>query len=123
MKLFDVGALVALAGLIFRGNGAEVDVETCVDLETAVEVTLSEDTTATIITAAPFEGEDCGNGTFKTLEVKTNKLTIVHSDDGDIAQFWDIRFVVTDGGKLVMSSDAEFEFTTEDENDLVSAMI
>lgn len=116
---------VALAGVAVprRVNGAEVMVDDCSDLERAVEATLTEDTIANITTSLSFfSGEDCGNGTFKTFEVKTNQLTIL-ALEADYAQFSDIRFVVTDGGKLVFTHDSvRVSFDSDDENVLVSLL-
>ena len=123
MKFSVKTVLVAFAGIWLQVYAAEVDVETCSDWETAVEATLTEDTTANIINRNDyFFGEDCGNGTFKTFEIKNNELTVVAPTnyDSDGPTFWDIRFEVTDGGAMIFTTDVEFQFTTEDENDLVS---
>lgn len=117
---------VALAGVAVprRANGAEIMVDDCSDLERAVEATLTEDTIANFTNRLSFfRGEECGNGTFKTFEVKTNQLTFLGLD-ANYAQFSDIRFVVTDGGKLVVTHErVRFYFNTADENTLVRLLV
>ena len=123
MKLSMRTVLVAIAGLWLQVYAAEIDIETCSDWETAVEATLTEDTTANILFRNDFFfGKDCGNGTFKSFDVKNNELTVVAPTiyDSDGPTFWDIRFKVTDGGAMIFTTSAEFRFTTKDDNDLVS---
>ena len=124
MKL-KTAVLVAIiaVGLSLHMYAIEVDIETCSDWETAVEATFTQDTSANMINSYEyFFGKDCGNGTFKTFEVKNNELTVVAPTIyiRDRSFFWDIRFEVTGGGAMNFTTSAEFRFTTEDENDLVS---
>ena len=116
MKLVET-VLVPTAGIWLQVYAAEVDIETYSDWETAVEATFAQDTTANIITRNDFfHGKDCGNGTFKTIEVKNNELTVVAPTiyDSDGPTFWDIRFEVTEGGAMNFASYAAFHFRTED---------
>ena len=85
-----------------------IEVATCADWGTAVEATLTEDTTA-IVTASSFTFGDCGESIFKTLEVKNNDLT-AEPDTASLTlvQFLDIRFEVTNNAKLTFTMDAEF---------------
>ena len=96
-------------------RAATVEVATCPDWETAVDATLTEDTTA-IVTSSFFTFADCGESIFKTLEVKNNNLRVV-SDVASrtLVQFLDIRFEVTNNARLAFTMNAEFTLTEDKE--------
>ncbi|CAM9710089.1 unnamed protein product, partial [Ascophyllum nodosum] len=115
MKFPRAAAIVSLSSLSSMARAATVEVATCADWETAVDATLTEDTTAKV-TASTFTFADCGETIFKTLEVKNNDLT-VESDVASLTlvQFLDIRFEVTNNAKLTFTMDAEFTLTEDKE--------
>ncbi|CAM9710020.1 unnamed protein product, partial [Ascophyllum nodosum] len=115
MKLPRAAIIVSLSSLSSMARAATVEVATCADWETAVDATLTEDTTA-IVTSSSFTFADCGEIIFKTLEVKNNDLT-VESDVASLTlvQFLDIRFEVTNNAKLTFTMDAEFTLTEDKE--------
>ena len=123
MKLLLAAMIVALSGLCLNQvSAATVEVSSCTDWETAVDATLTEDTTAAVITASSFSHDDCGESSYKTFEVKNNLLKV----ESDVAwrklcRFWGIRFEVTDNGQLSFAMNAEFNL--EGDKDPVSLLI
>lgn len=109
-----------LCATVFRpelaANAAEIDIETCADWEAAVEATLTENTLATIVTSSAFFGDDCGDGSFKTLEIKNKRLTVVAPSlsEVDYPQFFSMRFSLSEGGQLTMTPSVEFNFSSDD---------
>ena len=96
-------------------RASTVKVATCADWETAVDATLTKDTTA-IVTSSSFTSADCGESNVKTFEVKNNRL-MVESDVASLSlvQFLDIRFEVTNNAKLTFAINAEFTLSEDEE--------